>query len=272
VGLLRALAAILARLGRDAEGAAIGKRIALVAVTRMGLAVEDRAAALAFELALAGLGPVPPSMPRGYGAALFDAYASAFDVGLREQLLYRAPELVYAALTSALGARRDALDLCDVGCGTGLLGPLLRPIARRMDGVDHSRGMLERARALGVYDDLLEGDLTSALTSRPDAYDVVTAADVLVYIGELSGALGAMRVALRTGGLAAFSVEGCDDDGYRLSSTGRYQHGPSFVREVAAAVGLAEVSMQAVVLREERSRPVAGVVWVLRKGPPAVVA
>jgi predicted TPR repeat methyltransferase len=270
VDALDALGALLGRLGRDDEELAIRERIAVIAVARMGLALEDRAAALAFELAIGGIGPLPAEMPAGYTAALFDAFAPRFDDCLRNDLRYRAPELLVAGLERALAAMDDAgpgaLDICDVGCGTGLLGPLLRPLARRLDGVDRSPRMLDRARALDLYDDLVEADLTATLASRPGAYDVVTAADVLVYIGDLAPALAAAATALRSGGLAAFTVERTDEADYHLTATGRYEHAPAFVRGVAAAAGLTQVSAEEVVLRVEQARPVAGLVWVLRKG------
>jgi predicted TPR repeat methyltransferase len=128
--------------------------------------------------------------------------------------------------------------------------------------------MLALASALDLYDDLAEAELTATLTSRPGAYDVIAAADVLVYIGDLAPALAAAATALRIGGLAAFTVERASEAGYHLTGTGRYEHAPAFVREVAAAVGLTEVSADEVVLREEQARPVAGIVWVLRKDAP----
>jgi predicted TPR repeat methyltransferase len=241
----------------------------MITVERMGLALEDQSAALAFELAIAGVGPVPVEMPAAYTAALFDAYAPRFDDSLRNDLHYRAPELLFAGLRRALAVIDDAgpgtLDICDVGCGTGLLAPLLRPLARRLDGVDLSSRMLLKAGALDLYDDLAEADLTATLASRPGAYDVVTAADVLVYIGDLAPALAAVATALRFGGLAAFTVERTDEAGYHLTTTGRYEHAPTFVRDAATASGLTEVSADEVVLRVEQGRPVAGLVWVLRK-------
>jgi predicted TPR repeat methyltransferase len=266
--LLRALAAILGRLGRDEECVAIHERLAVLAVAGMSLAQADRASGLAFERAVLGLGPVPAEMPRGYTAALFDAFAPSFDASLRGALQYRAPELVLAALgeaRTALGAGAELLDVCDVGCGTGLLAPLLRPLARTLSGVDRSAGMLARARALGLYDALALGDLTATLASRAEVYDVVTAADVLVYVGDLVPALAAMATALRPGGLAVFTTEPSDGDGYDLAKSGRYRHAPAFVRASASAAGLDELAAEEVVLREERAQPVAGVVWVMRR-------
>lgn len=274
LALLNALSLLLGRLGRDEEDLAVRTRIAVLTVEGMGLALADRPAALTFELAVTGLGPVPDGMPAGYVTALFDSFAPAFDETLRGRLRYRAPELVFAALALALGARATAapatLDICDIGCGTGLLGPLLRPIARRLDGIDLSARMLDRARALALYDDLAEADLLGALALRGARYDVITAADVLIYLGDLRPALAASALALRPGGLAAFTVEQTDAPGYRLTDTGRYEHPAALVREAASAAGLIEVSMSEAVLRAEQAHPVTGLVWVFRK--PAAAA
>lgn len=263
---LVAMSVILARLGRDEEEMAIQKRIAVLAVSEMGIAAEDQGAAVVFELATIGIGEAPTKMPRGYTAALFDGYAPYFDKNLREDLGYRAPEHLHESLMRALGTpARGSLDIIDIGCGTGLLGPLLRNGARRLDGVDCSPRMLDQARALGLYDDLIEDDLTDALAGRPNQYDVVTAADVFVYIGDLAPALNAVALSLRAGGFVAFTVEDSEDDGYQLASSGRYQHAMAYVRETAAAAGFTEVSADAVILRKEHSSLIKGIVWVLRK-------
>lgn len=263
---LVAISVILARLGRNEEELAIHERIAVLAVSEMGIAVKDQGAAVVFELATIGIGDVPAKMPRGYTTALFDGYAPNFDKNLREDLGYRAPEQLHASLSHALGTSpQRSLDTFDLGCGTGLLGPLLRNGARRLDGVDCSPRMLDQARALGLYDELFEDDLTEALILRPNQYDVVTAADVFVYIGDIAPVLIAVASSLRLGGLVAFTVEVSADDGYQLTSSGRYQHASAFVREAAAAAGLTEVSSDAVILRKEHSGRIEGLVWVLRK-------
>lgn len=261
---LLALAALLGRLGRDDEEIAVRTRIAVIAVAHMNLAPEHRAAAVAFELATAGIGAPPAQMPSAYTAALFDAHAAGFDRTLRDDLAYRAPELLHACAARALGGA-TGLDVCDLGCGTGLLGPLLRPWARRLDGVDRSPRMLDEAGKLGLYDALILGDLTAALAERPGAYDLVTAADVLVYVGDLAPVLQAAASALRPGGLFAFTVEHADGEGLRLTASGRYQHAPPHVRACAAGAELTEVSADAVILRHEQGRPVEGRAWVLRR-------
>lgn len=93
----------------------------------------------------------------------------------------------------------------DLGCGTGLMGPLLRPDCGRLVGVDLSAGMCDKARARGCYDsvhvcELVEwlqalatggGDASSCGGGGGRGFDLLVAADVLVYIGDLQPLLAA---------------------------------------------------------------------------------
>lgn len=260
-----ALAGLLAQMGRYEESAAVERQVAAITVARMGVPEAEREAAIAYRLAMLGLAPVPTQVPGGYVAALFDAYAERFDAHLCGQLAYRGPEIVEERVARALGAPEGRLDVCDIGCGTGLFGPRIRPWARRLDGVDRSAGMLAQARARGVYDALVEGDLVEALASRPGAYDLITAVDVLIYFGDLGAAFAAAAAALKPGGLLAFTVERIEQGEYQLGPGGRYQHTLGYLRGLAAGAGLDEVIADEVVLRVEQARPVEGLALVLRK-------
>ena len=117
-------------------------------------------------------------------ARAFDRFAQSFDAKLR-QLDYRGPELAAAAVARRLGDARGNLDVLDAGCGTGLCGPLLRPYARQLSGVDLSSGMLHKARARQVYDHLILGELTACLEGLAACYDLIVLVDTLIYFGEL---------------------------------------------------------------------------------------
>lgn len=51
----------------------------------------------------------------------------------------------------------------DLGCGTGLMGPLLRPHTQQLAGVDLSAGMVQKARERGCYDELAVDELVQFL-------------------------------------------------------------------------------------------------------------
>lgn len=212
------------------------------------------------------LGAAPP----GYVAQLFDSYASTFDQHLTEKLSYRAPQLLFEAVRPHLPAggtgEATKLDVMDLGCGTGLMGPLVRPAARRLCGVDLSEKMLEMAKKRGLYDELLCGELVATLNPLSAAYDALLAADVLVYIGDLEPLFRAAAGALRPGGLFAFTVEADQEDaGVRLLPSRRYAHAAAYLRGLAMAHGFEELSLTTDVLRKQTQQDITGHIVVLRK-------
>ncbi len=213
-------------------------------------------------------GTPPPRASDDFVRGLFDDFAATFDENLGE-LNYQAPDLVASAIVRAAGPSRSALDALDAGCGTGLCGPLVKPFARRLVGVDISPGMLERARGRGVYDELHAAELTGWLASKRDAYDLVLSADTLVYFGDLAAVLEAAAGALRRPGILVFTVEEDlteHERGYRLMPHGRFVHAEAYVRRTAGAAGFDEVSIDRVVLRLEGGEPVAGLLVTARTG------
>ncbi len=216
-----------------------------------------------FMLAALGEGAVPGRAPAGYVRKLFDQFAPRFDAELEGRLNYRTPALLGAALGAVLPAH-GALSVLDLGCGTGLSGVALKPFARRLEGVDLSPRMLDAARARGIYAALHEADLLDFLPKRKAAYDIIAAADVLNYLGDLAPALAAMRAALRPQRLAAFSLEIGDVAPYALGAGMRYRHEPRHAGGLAVAAGFTVLSAVEVVLREEQGSPVRGLLMVLR--------
>jgi Predicted methyltransferase (contains TPR repeat) len=208
---------------------------------------------------------VPAQAPAGYVRRFFDEYAPSFDEHLVATLGYRAPELL-AAQIAALGQRRFASTL-DVGCGTGLCGPLLRPISDRLAGIDLSQRMLDRAATRGVYDLLLRDEIVSHLRGSGERHDLLVAADVFIYIGALGPVFeGAARVLLPDG-LFAFTAEAtaAESDDVVLLANLRYAHSERHLRELAAQQGLAVASLVRAPLRRERERDVEGLCVVLRR-------
>ncbi len=207
----------------------------------------------------------PVQVPSNALANLFDRYAENFDAHLQGQLQYRAPEL----LAEAIGAARTderRWDILDLGCGTGLCGPLLKPIAASLAGVDLSANMIEKCKARGVYDRLGVGDLVATLNDNASAFDLLVAADVFLYLGDLTPAFEAATRALRPGGMLAFTVEAGGGDRYHLQrKTLRYTHAEPYLKRLASIHGFEEVSFKTNVLRVENEKPVAGYVVVLQK-------
>jgi predicted TPR repeat methyltransferase len=199
-----------------------------------------------------------------YVADLFDDFADSFDDTLVGRLEYRAPELVVEAVRTRLPVPAErTLTVLDAGCGTGLCGSLLRPLAGRLVGIDLSEKMLERAQATGAYDELRVAEIAAAMMAEPAAYDVIVAADVLPYFGALDDLFAAAATALRPDGLLAVTVERYDEEGYVLRSSGRYAHGAAYLRSMAAEAGLRCLDLHECSPRLEAGKPVEGYVAVL---------
>ena len=193
---------------------------------------------------------------------MFDSFAAHFD-GQLAALGYQAPWLVAQAL-AALCAADASLQIADLGCGTGLCGPLLRPLAHRLVGVDLSGVMLEAARARGVYDALLQADAAEHLATTTERHDLVVAADVFIYIGDLTPVFSGVRRVLRPGGVFAFSVEpAVADQPFALQASLRYAHGEAALRALAAAHGLSVLKVERGALRVDEVHEVQGQYWLL---------
>lgn len=168
--------------------------------------------------------------PQDYIISYFNKFAEFFDAQLVDVLGYTAPEDLHRLLA---GTRRTFPDVLDLGCGTGLAGPLLQSLAGTLTGVDLSRKMLEKAEERRVYDWLIEGEILRTLECQPDCFDLIFAADVLIYFGDLVQLMSSVAQSLKPGGLFAFSIECTSDAGYTLLPSGRFAHSPAYIEELA---------------------------------------
>ena len=234
-----------------------------VAMFREWLAEEpDNAYARHHLAACLGEG-APERASDDYVEQSFDEFAASFDSKLAT-LGYRAPGLVVEALAATLPAPARQLDIADLGCGTGLCGPLVAPWARRLSGCDLSAAMLELAQRRTVYDQLDKAELLAYLEAHRAAFDVVISADTLCYFGVLDGVANAARDALRPGGQLVFTVEALaedDDASHRLFPHGRYAHARPYLQAVLDGAGFVRQRIVAEVLRSEGGLPVHG--WLV---------
>ena len=208
-------------------------------------------------------GPAPERPPAPYVEALFDGYAPTFDDHLLHALRYQAHATLADGL-AALGNRwfSHALDL---GCGTGLCGPLVKPRVERLDGVDLSAAMLERARTLGVYDALVRSELVEHLRHTSDRHDLVLSADVFIYVGDLESVFAGVHRVLQPGGIFCFSVERASGASFELRPSLRYAHAEPYLRQLAEGHGFTLRHRLAQPVREEQGVPIDGLFLYLEK-------
>jgi predicted TPR repeat methyltransferase len=209
---------------------------------------------------------VPPVAPGHYVETLFDDYADQFDAHLVGTLGYRAHETLVEHLAAlGRGPFRCALDL---GCGTGLCAPLLKPMTKRLAGVDLSSLMLDKAQALGLYDRLVHADIVDHLQSTEERYDLVTAADVFIYVGDLEPVFAALDPALETKGIFCFSAEcaAAESVDFELLPSLRYAHSERCLRALAARHGFDVLQLIRAPIREDQREPIHGMyVYLARR-------
>jgi predicted TPR repeat methyltransferase len=202
-----------------------------------------------------------PRSDAGYVRHLFDQFASDYDTRMISQLGYAAPGILRDLAAMVLGPR-EGLAILDLGCGTGLSGLAFKDMARRLDGVDLSPVMIEKAAARRIYDHLAVGDIESL----PDGdYDLLLAADTLVYLGDLTQILATAARSLRSGGMFLFTVESKDGEGFELGPKRRWRHSERYLREEAATAGFAVAGLLICAPRSETGQPVAGFAVALRR-------
>jgi predicted TPR repeat methyltransferase len=243
----------------------LGEREGALAAFRACLAADptDTHGAAA-RLALLGEGEPARNLPRAHVARLFDDYAPRFDQHLVGGLAYRGPTLLADAIEAASPGRRFARAL-DLGCGTGLAGEALRGRVERLEGVDLSPAMLAKARERGLYDALAADDIVDHLARCATPFDLIVAADTLVYFGDLSPLFAAAAAALVPDGLFAFTAETHAGNGFRLGATLRFAHSRGYVEAQAAAVGLRPLALTEAAARREAGVEVPGLAGVFAR-------
>jgi predicted TPR repeat methyltransferase len=247
----------------------LGERDAAIAAFRRALDADpqDRHGA---SLRLMRLGAEDLSgMPKAYVRTLFDQYAPRFDTALLDHLDYRGPALLFKAVLAVRAAvKRPALfkRAIDLGCGTGLVAMAFTRQVDRFIGIDLSPGMIEQARATGLYTELEVADMVEGLANKSDASaDLIIAGDALVYVSDIAPVLAQAKRVLAPTGLVAFTLETHDGSGVIIGAGLRYAHAATHVRDVVQAAGLALAHLEAASPRTEDNVPVRGLVVVATK-------
>ena len=164
------------------------------------------------------------------------------------------------------------LDILDIGCGRGAMGTQLESLANYMEGIDLSEKALKHASRTGHYDSIRHEDAVSAVkTMSPSSFDLVVAADLLPYFGDLKELLRGISSVTRPGGLVAFNADALDvvEDGggesgggnarpFELRFTGRWSHRRRYITQCAATAGLTVLGVRVVKGRTRLVRSAAG--------------
>lgn len=198
----------------------------------------------------------PRSDPR-YVRHLFDQFSADYDSRMTGPLSYRAPAILRELAELTMGPRQG-FDILDLGCGTGLASVAFADRAARIDGVDLSPAMIGKARQRGIYADLAVADLETHLERAGRGYDLILAADTLVYLGDLARVFAGARRRLKPDGFFLFTAEKKEGDGFELGPKRRWRHSETYLRAAAGTAGLDVAGLMSASPRNEANVPVEG--------------
>lgn len=207
---------------------------------------------------------VPEKAPAEYLKNLFDQYASYYDKHLTESLRYKVPQLLHAAIYEITQIERPEWEILDLGCGTGLCGELFKEFSKKLIGIDISPEMVEIARKKNIYDELKIEEIETAMQAYREI-DLIVAADVFTYIGDLAPIFTNAYQALKAQGLFAFSVEKTDKFPYELQPSIRYAHSQSYLESLIRQYGFQILKFVSTPLRMQKDVPVEGYLVILQK-------
>jgi len=209
-------------------------------------------------------GTAVSAAPSKYVQNLFNGYADKFDDHLQKGLKYAIPRQI-AGMISARVKNLQFGRVLDLGCGTGLVGEALKGCALQLVGVDLSEKMLERAAAKDIYHELHHADIANFLRSQEQPYELVVAADVFVYIGNLFDIFQEVRRLSSDDALFAFSVESARSGDYQILPSGRFAHTDEYLIELCDRTNFSIDMMVESVIRVENGKPVQGKVVLLHR-------
>jgi predicted TPR repeat methyltransferase len=104
-----------------------------------------------------------------------------------------------------------------------------------------------------------------------DRYDLVVAADVFIYIGDLEPVFAGVSRVLSAGGVFCFSAEtaGPDSGDFELLPSLRYAHAEAYLRRLAQSCGFAVAQVLHETLREDQRTDIAGMLVYHGRRTPA---
>ena len=204
---------------------------------------------------------VPERAGDAYLQQYFDQAAEQFEHKMRDTLCYRVPEQ-FGQLLQTLSLGKCTQHILDAGCGTGLCGPWLAPLAHSLIGIDLSAKSLALAKQKNCYTHLQQVEITRYLRQQPAKFDLIIAADTLIYFGNLDPLIRLAAQCLIPGGRLLVSIETLNHpSSYAITPSGRYAHRCDYIQQTMLAANLQIECLVPIELRVELGQAVDG--WMV---------
>lgn len=205
--------------------------------------------------------------PSSYIKNLFDNYAIQYEKHMCDILDYQMPS-IFEHLLIKLELRKEPIyNVLDLGCGTGLIGYILKPYSKQLVGVDLSKKMLTEAKKKSLYDKTYELDIVDFCHHTTEQFSLIAASDVLNYIGDLDTLFSYIKICLTQDGYFVFTVERGKQPDYQLQNHGRFTHSNDYIENIAHKNSLLIHSSEIINARTQDKKPVKASLYVLKIKP-----
>ncbi|KTD49722.1 protein with TPR motifs (protein-protein interaction motif) [Legionella quinlivanii] len=198
-----------------------------------------------------------------YAANLFNNYALYYDQHLKDYLGYSLPERIRKFLKET--NTQIVERVLDLGCGTGLSGASIRSVCQELIGVDIAAKMLAQARDKGIYDQLIEDEIIHFLKKDTASYDLIIAADVLPYFGDLSELFGLISQHLLAGAYFIFNTEISFESPWQLQVSARFSHHLDYLKQLASRSHFRWIKQEEIASRKQDGKPLLTRLVILQK-------
>ncbi len=198
-----------------------------------------------------------------YAHNLFNNYALYYDQHMSEQLKYSVP--THIARTLHQFELLTLNKILDLGCGTGLTGVAVREYCKQLTGVDIAEKMIEHAKKKAVYDELIQMEALAFLQQDTQSYDLIVAADVLPYFGDLEPLIQLISEHLSSDHYFIFTGEISQEHAWQLESSARFSHQPTYIQELSKKYSLNIIKQEKIPARLQNQMPLEVMLYVAIK-------
>lgn len=199
-----------------------------------------------------------------YAHNLFNNYALYYDQHMQGALHYSLPQHI-ARVLHRIDLPPNTMHTLELGCGTGLTGIVLREQSKHLTGIDIAAKMLAQAKEKHIYDELMESDLQQFFTNTPKQYDLIVAADVLPYFGELDTLFHMVAHHLASQGYFLFTIEISTKESWFLQTSARFSHHPNYIKKIVEENQLQLITEEKVPARRQNQQQLEVMLYVLQK-------
>ena len=195
----------------------------------------------------------------------FDDYSETFEKHLLGTLHYKVPLVFSKIIKSKYEKNYPIKNILDLGCGTGLCGIQITNKFNKFVGVDISKQMLNKANQKSIYTQLICSDIINFLKFTKKKYEIIMAADVLIYLGDLTELFKFVHNTMLNNARFIFSIEETKKGEYEINQSGRFSHSLYYIINISQQNNFIIETSQDIKIRKENNKWVNGKIFSIMK-------